>query len=526
MHIPSPSRPRWLRGEFLLVWLVFAVHAAWPVPDVNEAHYLCKAKHFWNPGWIEGDVFLESADIHYVFYVTCGWPTQWLSLPLCAWVGRLLVWLFLAWCWTRLVQAVFPVCGWATLTAALVVAGIEHAHLAGEWLVGGLEAKVPAYGFVFLALECVVRRRWRLVWIELGVASAFHVLVGGWSTIAVCIAWLVYGRRQASLGQIWPAVLAGGAIALVGVVPALWAVPQVTAEISREANEIYVFRRLAHHLFWPWFPEWYQLRFVLLFLLWNNLLWLNAWLRRSRPDCTGARRSDGVQVWVAGTLLIALGGFLLPYCLSAEGALLPALLKLYWFRLADIALPLGVALAAAQTLLLLRHRIALHRAVCGLLVLLAVAHLGNQVALRVIDPVPRSFRLGDAQDYRDWRAACDWVRDQTPADARFLTPKEAVSFKWHTGRAEVANWKDVPQDAPGVLEWWQRMLDLHYDADGQQWLDSLAERNPRDLRRLGEKYDASFLVTRSKPPLDLPRVFPPEGESAFVVYRLDGWDER
>ena len=49
-------RPWWRAAvETLLVFGVFALHGAWPVPDVNEPHYLSKAKHYWNPDWCRAE---------------------------------------------------------------------------------------------------------------------------------------------------------------------------------------------------------------------------------------------------------------------------------------------------------------------------------------------------------------------------------------------------------------------------------------------------------------------------------------
>ena len=45
--------------EVLLIGLVFFVMAGDPPPGVNEPHYLCRLKHFWNPGWCAGDLFLN-----------------------------------------------------------------------------------------------------------------------------------------------------------------------------------------------------------------------------------------------------------------------------------------------------------------------------------------------------------------------------------------------------------------------------------------------------------------------------------
>ena len=84
----TPSR-LWCVLETALVLLVFAAYAGWPIPDPNEAHYLGKAKHYYyDPGWIASDFFLDSADSHWAFYVTCGWLSRLLTLPTMALVGR------------------------------------------------------------------------------------------------------------------------------------------------------------------------------------------------------------------------------------------------------------------------------------------------------------------------------------------------------------------------------------------------------------------------------------------------------
>ena len=50
--------------EVALIFAVFALQGAWPVPDVNEPYYLGKAIHYWNPNAYPGDFFMESADTH------------------------------------------------------------------------------------------------------------------------------------------------------------------------------------------------------------------------------------------------------------------------------------------------------------------------------------------------------------------------------------------------------------------------------------------------------------------------------
>ncbi len=207
--------------EICLIFGVFFIHAGWPVPEVNETHYLAKAKHYWNPDWCAHDFFLNSADAHQVFYWTCGWITRCLSLPAAAWLGRIVTWGFLAWAWRRLSVAVVPEFLYSVLSAALLVAGTSRLHMAGEWIIGGFEAKGPAYVFVLLALEAIARNRWRAVWPLLGAASAFHVVIGAWSVVAAAVAWLLAGSQRPPLRTMLAPLGLGLLLSLPGLLPAL-----------------------------------------------------------------------------------------------------------------------------------------------------------------------------------------------------------------------------------------------------------------------------------------------------------------
>ena len=173
--------------ETLLIFSLFAVYAGQFPPDVNESHYLTKAKHGWDPLWCPDDIFLSSSFSHWLFYQLFGWLNQFFSLPVVAWIGRILTWLLLAFGWQRLSSSLLKTPGLSIATAALFLVLNDRFHLAGEWVVGGFEAKGLAYFFVLMALGSLVRRDFCWLWPYLGFACAFHVLVGGWATIAVLI---------------------------------------------------------------------------------------------------------------------------------------------------------------------------------------------------------------------------------------------------------------------------------------------------------------------------------------------------
>ena len=496
--------------EILLVFAVFFLQGAWPVPDVNEPYYLGKAIHFWHPEWIADDFFLNSADTHEVFYFTVGWLALWLAPWLMAWVGRVLTWLLLAWAWWRLSWAVVARRWVAVLTAALFACALERCHMAGEWVIGGVEAKGFAFVLLFLGVEALVRNRWNRSVVLFGGAALFHVLVGGWSLVAAAIAWLLAGSQRPALVTLWPGLLFGAALSLPGLIPSLSLTWGVAPEIVARANFVYVYERLSHHLVLSAFPVFFVLRFGLLLCLWLVLC--------RRTPSTGA--TGRLQGFVTGGVAIALVGLLI----SALAALAPVraagLLRFYWFRLSDVAVPLGVALLGTWWIVeQLRLRPTFGKPLLAAATLIAGLHLGEFALLRPFPTIPRAVRVAN---YGGWREVCTWIAasPDVPPDARFLTPKLNQTFKWYTGRSEVANFKDIPQDAQSIVEWWDRLLDLHATGhkDPQyRWHDSLTELSLDRLRHLGEKYGAAYLVTESEPPLMLEQMY---RNRTYAVYRL------
>ncbi len=338
----SNSTVEWpVAAEVLLIFLLFFLYAGCPPPNVNEAHYLAKAKHYWDPAWCGGDAFLESADAHLVFYWTAGWLTRLMPLAGVAWVGRLTVWLLLALAWQRLAGALVPKWGYALFAAGMVVCLWDRFHMAGEWVVGGFEAKGFAYALLFLALEKLVRGRWAAACWALGAATAFHVLVGGWGMLALLFVMLISPngqrpqRREMIFGLVGAAVLS-----LPGLWPALRLTAGTNVEIAQTAAEIYV-SRLSHHMEIYKFAPRRIACFVAMLFTW---IVLSITLRRGLSD--GMRR---LQWFVAASLLFALLGAGLDY-FSIVLPFVMRLLRFYWFRLADVMVPSGVALLAVSSL--------------------------------------------------------------------------------------------------------------------------------------------------------------------------------
>ena len=512
----SADEPNHRVLEWLLVTLTFLLFAAQIPPEVNEPNYLAKARHYWNPAWCPNDFFLNSADAHAPFYFAFGWPLLYIPMGTFAWVGRTLASGLLAFGWVQLTSSLTRRSGVALVGAAIMLGLNTFFQSAGEWVAGGFEGKGIAYAFIFWALGEIMKNRWNRGWILLGIASIFHVVVGGWACVAATIGWFLLGRhsdRPTFRSQIG-AIAAGFAISCLGLVPGLQLRGQATVEATIDAAHIQVFTRLPHHLN----PAQFFFRTTFPFLtppaIWFLglcLIWIL--MARRQKDILTLRRLDS---FTAGVLAIAFIGLCISLATQNRPTLAARLLQFYWFRLADVIVPVAVALAAAyhlsreQRLKCPPVRVAILVAILGIL-LWPVVQLYQAGG---VPPADRKFTTGPRQ-FDDWQAVCRAAREVSPPEAVFLTPKYAHTFKWYADRGEVGTWKEMPQDAPSIVKWHDRLNKMHLW--GPLGMVPLSERSVDDLQMLGKAYGANFILTRSTPPLALPLLY---RNDSFALYRL------
>jgi hypothetical protein len=515
--------------QAIIFFLIIFLNAAEGTPGINESHYIPKAKHLWDSDFAPGDLFLQSHDTHFLASAMAGLAAQFISLDAVAWLGRTISWGLLAWGWLVLCQSLrFPV-ALRPFALATWLLGVHYGNWAGEWGVGGFEAKTIAYPLVLFGLAAVVARNWAWVWLAMGGAMAWHPVVGGWAGLSAGIAWLAQGQLRTELPKQLPWLIAGAAVALVGVIPAASGLggPDVIDKVS--AAQVHVFMRLPHHLSPQLFApqrHWAAACTLAIFTLATVLLGSGT-KRRHVTQGDDCNRHDGLRrllicSWLAA--LFSLIGLAIDWSLSVPRPDIAAkLLRFYWFRWSDIVLPLVSSLiiwnwlasalaplANASNSSVSKPQPWLKRGLLPVAILATVFAVGSRLQLseqRLIPPADRLLvesvgRNAIVTDrYVDWLAVCQWIREHTPQDSLWLTPKYQQSFKWHARRAEVVCWKDVPQDNASVIEWYHRIENCDPPRDSQ---GRIRDWTTEELLKLAAQYGARWILLdrtyQSQPP--------------------------
>lgn len=481
------------------MFAVFAISASCrsPVPGVNEPHFLTKARHLWNPGWCPHDIFLNSANAHAVYLYLIGAVTRALTLEQTAWFGRILLWACLAVSWTRLVRTLTERPWAAVWSAMMYVSIVACGSFSGEWVVGGVEAKGFAYAACLMGLAHAGEGHSIRSAVWTGIATALHPVVGVWATLAVLAAGITATFPPLRIN--WPgAVKVCGAwllCAAPGLIPAISMVLEPgPATIARQAAEIQVFGRLAHHLDPQTFSAskyGYGVALLIGYAGLSRVLTTPAGLALRRAMLTA--------------IVIALVGLALGWTTRPA-----SLMKFYPFRLADGLLPMVLAMAATVGFAEWGFVDPWWRASSS-----AAAWIGctaiflGGLLVPVADRGPQ--RLA-SEEIADWHDVCLWIKRSTPADAVFLTPSYAYAFKWYAERAEFAAYKDCPQDARSLIEWDRR---LHWI---RQWRIKYSDLGypAAGLAELRDETGVEYLVAR----LDVVTATTPIYRNArFGVYR-------
>ncbi len=496
---------------------------------VNEVDILPFVRQHADPTWIPGDWYLnQPAGYRLPFIALFGNLAVAWGFVATSVIGRLLCYSLIASGLVFLGRKL----GLSLLSLLLAVGLFVYANpsqgaVAHEWLVGGLEPKSVAYGLLLLAIGLLLEGRYRWMALLLGLATTFHVLVGGWAFLTV-IGWLLLRRRN-DVADIrdWGAIvliyLAGSAFAIWTMVEHLFA-PTPTGSVS--ASYVYVFLRSPHHLNpLAWEPDWWIVPMVYLLVLGLSV----AMLRRKQQS-EQLSEQHTARLGLAEFTLLALVPFIFGLAIApfdSQGKLL----QYYPFRLGDIMLPLNTCLlfacALQQTFTGKAKRVFLLLCIVLLSLVCSIQSVSFYQALSDL----RQFPSKEQGVNPEWKALCAWVRTHTPENAIVVSPPdELTNFTWVAERPTIAKFKLIPPTAVGVMDWYERLSDL--SGDVSPWPSRTAKNRGKgkisraltagynslktnQAQTLMDKYRADYFVTRVEHQLDLPIAY---RNSLYVLY--------
>ena len=509
-----------------------------PVPGINEPHYLTKSRAFVDPEWCSRDFFLQSANAHFVFFALAGPLTRIMPFAAVAVIGRIISLCLLAagWCMTARRLGLSAVS--STLAAITFCLIASTGNLSGEWVVGGFEGKVAAYGFA-LAGTAKWMDGWRtrqhtsylVAGLLLGAAVSLHPVVGAWFCVGIAIAESlmipfrsrqqhhVHGFSACSVRRflVNGIVLTTASIltALPGLLPAARMILSTDLPPDRidRANFIQVFWRLAHHLDPSTFPASAWLHTAVLLVIGALSLGIVGTIgRRPSQANNPAERPTSLSVfWQPMLVLLAVAAGITGAGCAVGWHSKPAIelpdwqwradvLKFYPFRFFDALLPMTAALAVGLLMdaFTARKGNGTYVRLAVSIVMLAV-FCGRAISVRPVAPAgytPATFAA--------WQRACLWLKQNTESDALIFGPREGFGLKWFAHRSEFVCFKDCPQDAAGILEWNNRLWTIHHWS-AASYKDEMFGRD--DTEKLHQQTGITHILTRRLGPFEQAPVF-------------------
>ena len=460
--------------------------------ESNEAGKLALALRQVEPDWNTHDWYLNTPQTYqWLFQQFSGQLLKLLGTSIGALACRLTG--YAVWAW-----AVASVCGLLGLSTATSLGAVaifltNQSLIAGEWMLGGAEPKTFSYAALLFAFVAWQKHRWRLAGLMSGLACAFHILVGGYGAVTLLLAALLLkpSATKQRLSQ------AGTGLAL-GILPTAITLgtryqdflhTPVPGEGVPSVSWIYTYLRNPHHLVpSSWSGGDWSRAGIWLILFCLGVGWS---LRDTSVNCE-QRRSLGL--WSA--LSLTFFGFGL-FCSTwdREGTFL----RFYPFRLADTLIPLSATLLLASQIERLQPNIS---RLSGILLATAIS-LKCHASL---DLHGTNRIQATSPDISDLQRVYQWLNLCTPPNSRVLTPPsgfEDMSLK--TGRAGVAQFKQIPNRSRDVREWFQRMQAM--GGDPYFWAKNTGFKARRKLNagfyglsgtqlaEVAKRYDAQFIIT-------------------------------
>jgi hypothetical protein len=438
-------------GSVVLIFLLIVVKKLTTIYIPNEVDFLPFARQFWDSSWLRSDWYLNLGNTYRnLFSLVIGPLVSWLGFDIGRYLGRLLVYLFLSVAIYEFFKSIRM-----NIVIGLLVLFIFLSHqsiVAAEWVVEGIDTKTVSYSFVILSWAALIRKRYLSVFAFLGAALSFHPLVGIYAVYCSVPALLVNKEWRSDWRMIikksWPFFITG--------VFGIWTIFvfqfQYSALDPSPAWGIYTAYRLRHHLFpGSWGYGYWMVILFFSFLLFGAVFVL--------------AKSNSLR-FLAAYALASLSLFIIGLGIYAFGDV--SLLRFYWFRFPDVIVPfLGLIISGLVVQYLLKNlgtKIFTLPEDSLFWKIFRSKYAGKIAALAVIIVIFGVASISafgriqsEMQSHSPIRDMEVWIAGNTPKDSTFFINPKIEDFYIFAERPVFVTFKHLPQSAPEIMEWYERI---------------------------------------------------------------------
>ena len=509
-----------LRNPWVLVtgiFAFFALHALTSrVLTLGEIETMLYAKQFALPDFIRGDWYLNmDQPFRRPFHLLVSPLVKHLPLATATLVARGLAFLAVSAGLGLIFRRLRLGVGYALAILFLFMYWNQSLPPQGEWIIKMIESKVIAYAFLLLALHALMREHLYLTAFLAGLATLFHVLVGGWGSFALGLAVLTRrlgsGREGLIAVGIWTVTCSYVVVASLRV--AMAAVPELTPD----PTSIYIHFRNPHHLMpksFERYQEWFWF-----WIIGGAMMVRAGTFWKDRPE---ARTLAHFALWTQLPYVLGL--------LAAQSKSTVPFLQYYPFRVGScLFLLFGLTLCLP---VVVRFLFPLKARLVALTVIAFVAFGDGwdrfSSGIEDLERFPGGAMVSkNRKKTKDLHKACEWLEENTARDARILTAVDQDAVNYLAERPVVVLFRQVPSGPEEIHEWYQRTLALNggkkpakigYKASKE--IASNFEKADEALYiELAERYDAPYLLIPPRDDLTLPLLFE---SRRWAVYDLRG----
>lgn len=411
-----------------LVLLLFSLF-----PAYNEWDALAYAYSVYSPDWIEGDWYLSrNIEYRYLFSWASGWLVHHFGLFTAIYLGRLLSYTLFSVAFVKLIRELGIRFEWSLAALVCFLVYFEQNTGAHEWMIGGFETKVYAYACFLFSIVFLLKEEWLKALFFLGLSLSFHLLVGIYAGFVV-LPWLLAKLRVFKAQIPWMALFygLGGFVGLYGI----WIYLGGGTEELKTVDgingwDIYTWLRVPHHTM----PNWTNKDFIWFAVF--ALVHIVALVKG------GSRTRLFASVGLASYALLGVGWTIQYWGHGSD-------LRYYFYRLPDTWLPLSFLLLLASGL----SHIKPYRSNWT-----SYGAWGIVVSAVAIAAIYSPLRIGNPSLSIDIDSAmAEYIRTSTDKSAVIMLPVDIQSHYWQLERPVWVTFKNSPQKANDLLEWFRRM---------------------------------------------------------------------